>query len=138
MVGKNFTVNSGAAFDTLTLMRLEVGGTTTLSLGDGLNTVTIDDSLFAGIFRLTTGRGADFVNLDTQIGTDRATTFNRTVTLSLGAGNDSLTLAGGTDAGQAVVYLSTFIAHHGADVDSVFQTPGKEVHPFGPGLAWVL
>jgi hypothetical protein len=55
-------VITGAAADTLTFNHLDVRGATTLLLGNGDNSVTIDDSAFVGKFTLTTGSG--MVSLD--------------------------------------------------------------------------
>ena len=138
VVGRNFTVAAGAGLDRVFLNRLTVGGAATLLLGDGSSQVTIDDAWFAGTFTLTTGSGTDEVSLDAGAGSGAVTTFERAVRLSLGAGNDALTVAGETDANQAVVYLSSFVVRHGAGVDQLSQSVGKELHPFGPGLEWVL
>jgi large repetitive protein len=136
-IGKNLTVTGGAAADSVSLYRATVNGTTSLNLGDGDNKVNIDDSLFVGPFKLTTGGGADTVNLETATGTNTGTTFGRVVTMSLGAGVDSLTLGGSNDANQALVFAGTFIAHHGAEGEPVNKF-GKDVYPFGGGLQWVL
>lgn len=137
VVGKNLTVTGGAAADRVTLYKATVNGTTSLNLGDGDNKVNIDNSLFVGSFKLTTGGGADTVQLETATGTNTGTTFDRAVTMSLGAGIDTLTLGGSNDANQALVFAGTFVAHHGADADTVTKF-GKDMYPFGGGLQWVL
>jgi hypothetical protein len=137
VVGKNFTVVGGSAADSMSLNRLTVNGATRLSLGDGNNTVAIDDSLFAGAFNLTTGAGTDTVRLDTAAGTTTATTFNKAVKISLGAGVDSVTFGGNTDANQALVFAGGCVVHHGAEGESAVHF-GKEQYPFGLGLQWVV
>jgi hypothetical protein len=138
IVGKNFSVSSGGAADTVALNKLEVGGTTRLNLGDGANNVTIDDSRFAGTFTLTTGAGGDVINLDTTAGSGGPTTFERPVVITLGAGNDTLTRAGITDANQELVILDTFVIHHGtgSDVD-VPPAAGHELFPLLTSIQWV-
>jgi hypothetical protein len=113
VVGKKFTVATGAGLDALVLNKLQVGGDTRLMLGDGDNTVTIDDSVFAGRFALTTGAGIDTVNLETTAGTAGPTEFEKAAVVALGGGNDDgffATYNGGTfDAHQVVVILGTFL-----------------------------
>jgi len=140
IVGKNFTVTSGAAADKITLNKLEVDGTTKLSLGDGANIVNIDDSRFVGAFNLTTGSDIDTVGLDTVAGSSGPTTFVRPVVITLGAGNDTLTRAGITDANQQLVILDTFVVHYGAGTSNVQILPGAghEVYPFSTSIQWVL
>ena len=135
--GKNFTVRSGAAADIIEFSRLTVNGTTTLSLGDGANSVTIDDSLFAGGFNLITGSGADTVKLDTVAGTTMATTFNKAVKMSLGAGVDSVTFGGSADVSQAIVFAGGCLVRHGAEGELAVRY-GKDLYPFGGGLQWVV
>ena len=137
IVGKSLTVTGGAAPDSVNLYRATVTGTTTLKLGDGANSVAIDDSLFAGPFRLTTGGGADTVKLETAAGTGTGTTFGRAVTMSLGAGVDSLTLDGPNDANQALVFAGGVVVHHGAEGERP-TTFGRESYPFGDTLYWLV
>jgi len=137
VVGKNFKVTGGAAADALTLNRLVVNGATTLALGDGNNSVVIDDSLFAGAFNLTTGAGTDTVRLDTAAGTSKATTFNKAVKMSLGAGTDAVTFGGNTDAFQAITFAGGCTVKHGAEGELAVRY-GKDTYPFGGGLQWLV
>src|SRR5262249_9667620 len=100
VVGKNLTITTGGAADGLTFNKLQVVGKTLLTLGNGTNSVSIDDSVFTGAFGLTTGSGTDTVNLDRTIGTTAPTVFTGAALLSQGAGDDSVVRAGGTDANQ--------------------------------------
>ena len=137
VVGKTFTVATGAAGAAVTLNRLTVFGATTLTLRGGANAVTIDDALFNGAFNLATGAGADAVRLDTAAGTTAGTSFGRAVHMSLGAGVDSLTLAGPNDAGQAVLFAGPVVVRHGAEGE-VPTRFGKELYPFGGDLQFVV
>lgn len=138
VVGKNLTITTGAAADALRFNKLEVGGTTKWTLGGGNNTVTIDDSEFVGTFTLTTGAGTDSVSLDHTAGTAAPTIFERPVLMYLGAGADQFVRAGGVDANQALLILSTFVVHHGTDAgDVTTATPGHETFPFGTSIQWV-
>jgi hypothetical protein len=139
VVGKNLTITTGAAADTLTFNKLEVGGATKLSLGNGNSSVTIDDSVFTGAFTLTTGAGIDVVKLDTTAGSSAPTLFERPVLIAQGAGNDQVVRAGGGDANQELIVLSTFVIHHGAGNDTDTVGPaGHEVFPFGTSILWVV
>jgi len=137
VVGKNFKVTGGAAADGIDLNRLTVNGSTTLSLGNGDNSVTINDSLFAGNFTLTTGAGADVVNLETTPGTGAVTTFDGAVKMSLGAGVDYVGFGGSADANQALIFAGGCVVHHGAEGELADRF-GKELYPFGGDLQWVV
>jgi large repetitive protein len=139
IVGKNFTATAGAGSDILTFKRLEVGGAVKWALGDGNNTVTVDDSLFIGTVTLITGAGADTVNLDTAVGTGGATTFERAVMMNLGAGDDKVIRVGPTDANQELVILDTFVIHHGTGSNTMVDPiSGHEVYPFGTTIQWIF
>jgi hypothetical protein len=111
IVGKKFTLKSGGgAAETLAFKNVEVGGDTSISLGNGGNTVMIDDSIFSGHFTLVSGVGNDTFNLEATTGTTSATEFKKAALIDLGSGNDVAYLAYNAtpDAGEAVVCLATF------------------------------
>jgi hypothetical protein len=136
VVGKNLTVITGAAADTLTFKKLEVRGATTLLLGDGDNGVTIDDSAFVGRFTLTTGSGNDSVSLDHTAGTSAPTIFVGPVLIVQGTGNNSLATAGFDDANEELICLSTFVVHHGASA-VWFHNDSQDIFPFGGSIQWI-
>ena len=117
IVGKNFTVTStSTAADNITLNKLSVLGATKLSLGDGDNVITIDDSVFSGAFSSTTGKGADTMKLETTAGSTFGTTFGGRVTINEGAGDDTLVRTGaGPDGNQFLFYHNTVIVHTGGN-----------------------
>lgn len=119
VVGKNFTVQLGAGADVFFLEELKVRGTTTLALGDGDNSLTLDDSYFGGAVQMTSGNGADVFKIETENVNEAnaATTFAKAVVISAGAGNDQFTLAG-TDSGEEVVGFAAFTIHHGTGTDT--------------------
>jgi hypothetical protein len=136
-VEKNFSIKgTGAAADTLTFNKLEVSGATTLLLGNGDNSVTIDDSAFVGKFTLTTGSGNDSVSLDHTAGTSAPTIFVGPVLISQGTGNNSLATAGFDDANEELICLSTFVVHHGASA-VWFHNDSQALFPFGGSIQWV-
>ena len=137
-VGKNFTVASGTGNDVLTFSKLEVGGATRLALANGINTVTIDDSVFFGTFFLDTGSGGDSLNLDINVGTTAPTAFYRSVLIYQGAGNDSFVRAGSTDANQSLHILGNFTVHHGAGQDTNSFFAGHEFYPFLTSIEYVV
>jgi hypothetical protein len=113
IVGKKFTLTSGGGTaETVSFKNFQAGGDTSLILGDGGNTVTIDDSYFGGRFTLHSGAGADTFYLETTAGTSSATEFRKAVLVNLGTGNDFAEVAyngNPPDAGQEVVAWSTFV-----------------------------
>jgi hypothetical protein len=111
IVSKKFTLMSGGgAAETLAFKNVQVGGDTSITLGNGGNTITIDDSIFGGRFTLVSGVGNDTFNLEATTGTTSATKFKKAALIDLGSGNDvaRLTYNSTPDAGEAVVCLATF------------------------------
>lgn len=128
IVGKNFTVTStSTAADKVTLNKLSVLGTTTLALGDGDNTITIDDSAFSGAFTSTTGKGADTLKLETTAGSTFGTSFGGRVTINEGAGDDTLLRTGAAPDGQQFLYyFDTVIIHTGGNTNDT-TTANNEI-----------
>lgn len=125
IVGKNLTITTGAAANTLRLYHLRVNGATRISTGGGIDTVLIDDSLFFGplpsalipfAFRLFTGGGADevYIENDAQPST---TQFGRTALISMGAGGDTLSLGATATPTQLVELFDRVRFDGGADDD---------------------
>jgi hypothetical protein len=137
IVGRNLTVTTSAAADTLYFNKLEVDGATRFVLGDGNNSVGIDDSLFAGAFTLTTGAGNDQVSLDPNPGAPGPTTFGGRVLIVQGAGADQVVRAG-TSAASMLIVLDTFVIHHGTGRDETLITPGHEIFLFGGLIQYVF
>jgi hypothetical protein len=138
VVGGALSVQCGPVNDVLTLYQLVVRGATQLKLGNGDNSLTIDDSDFGGAFRLNTNAGADQVHLETVAGTTRATTFAKSVLMLQGDGPDSVARVGSADANQRIVFYRSFVIHHGpgADVTTTFLT--QEISPFGDVIQWLI
>lgn len=112
IVGKKFTLMSGGgAAETLAFNNVQVGGDTSITLGNGGNTISIDDSIFSGRFNLVSGIGDDKFSLEITTGTASATEFKKAAMIDLGSGNNFSKLAYNNapqDAGQGVVCLATF------------------------------
>jgi len=111
IVGKKFTLTSGGGTaESLAFKNVQIGGDTSITLGNGGNTITIDDSIFGGRFTLVSGVGNDIFNLEATTGTASATEFKKAALINLGSGNDLSRLAYNKtpDAGEAVVCLATF------------------------------
>jgi hypothetical protein len=124
IVGKNFTLTSGGGTaETLAFRNFQVVGDTSLLLGDGGNTVTINDSYFGGRFTLVSGTGNDTFSLETTAGTSSATEFMKAVLVDLGTGNDQANIvsngSNSPDAGEQVVAWSTFEV----------KSPGQAITP---------
>jgi hypothetical protein len=133
VVDMGFTLTSGGgSAETLGFKNFEVGGSTSITLGDGGNTVNIDDSYFGGKFTLVSGAGADTVNIEPTGGTTPATEFKKAVLIDLGIGNNTTYLASNgitpADAGQEVVIWSTFEIEGAANYGYTF---GQVLFPNG-------
>jgi hypothetical protein len=133
VVDKGFTLTSGVGTAaTLGFKNFRVGGNTSIKLGDGGNTVTIDDSEFGGLFTLVSGAGADTINLETTAGTSAATVFMKAVLIDLGAGFDTVNdVSNGSntpDVGEALVIWSTFVYKN---VENPFNALSHEYFPNG-------
>src|SRR5262245_43020070 len=73
IVDKKFTLTSGGgAAETLAFKNFQVGGDLSITLGNGGNTITIDDSIFGGRFTLVSGVGNDTFNLEATTRTSAA------------------------------------------------------------------
>lgn len=134
IVGKKFTLTSGGGTaETLGFKNVQVGGDTSIILGNGGNTITIDDSTFGGLFNLVSGIGNDKFNLEATTGTTSATEFKKAALIDLGGGNNVAYLAYNAtpDAEEAVVCLATFKVKSGssATIYSNFYFPNGGV-PF--------
>jgi len=113
VVEKGFTLSSGGGVaEWLGFWKCQVGGNTSIKLGDGGNTVTIDESEFGGRFSLVSGSGNDSFNVETVVGTSSATAFHKAVLADLGTGTDHFNLGSngnGPDGGQVGVAWGTFV-----------------------------
>lgn len=140
LVGKSFSVTlpSGPKTDLITLNKLQVIGATTLTLGNGANVITVDDSNFGGRFSSTTGSGADTFKLETASGGTVGTTFAGPVSIKEGAGVDTLIRAGSHDLGQFIRFAEPFIVHTGGNPgETVSSFSGHEFGFFNLGIVVV-
>jgi hypothetical protein len=138
IVGKNFTVRTGAGADSINIAQLSVGRATQISTGGSGDTIMIDNSSFAGPATIQTGDGGDSVLFETVDGTNFATQFTRALNVLMGGGDDTLTLGFAGDQTRLVEMLGTtrllggdgtdtlnrLNAVHGLDalIDTVFET----------------
>jgi len=121
IVGKNLTINTASSSDAATLLAssLRVNGSTNIKTGAGVDTVAINDSIFAGAFNLLTGNGSDEVNIETAAGTSRATQFLKAVTVNLGEGDDILIMGLENDPTALVRLFSTGVFLGGLGGDTI-------------------
>jgi hypothetical protein len=133
IVGNRFTLTSGGGTaETLSFRNFQVGGDTSIRLGDGGNMVTIDDSYFGGRFTLVSSSGNDTFNVETTAGTSSATEFRKAVLVDFGTGTGQFNIAANgpiPDGGQVVIAYGTFVLKslHGGFVygDAVFPNGGS-------------
>jgi len=115
-VGTNVAVATGNGNATIAINDLTVSGVTAIATGAGADSITVDGtsgavgSNFNGSFALRTGSGADSVSINSGSATGATTTFRSMVGVSLGLGDDTLSLATAgkvrflTPAGMPVVF----------------------------------
>ncbi len=109
ILGKKLTVTSGSGDDAINLNNVLIGGDTKLNLGDGANTIKVNDCNFDGRFTLITGAGDDTFTVEANAGTASATEFKKAVIVSLGDGTDAGSLAfAHVDGFQAVLVWNKF------------------------------
>jgi hypothetical protein len=137
IVEKGFTLTSGGGTaETLSFKNVHVGGNTSIKLGNGGNTVTIDDSYFGGRFTLVSGAGADTFSVETAANTSSATEFKKAALVDLGAGIDQFDIAaeGNLAGGQVVVAWGAFVLQspHGGVVAGAIVFPNGGEIDFNP------
>jgi hypothetical protein len=97
----------------LTLQGNAVTGATQLTLGNGADTVSVNDSVFQGSFGITAGNGADSINLEaTAKAGDDSDTFNTVfyapVLVSTGTGKCTVTVGTSPTATDPTTDLAVF------------------------------
>ena len=131
MVGKSLTVKSGAAGDTIDLLKTTVGGPTSFGLAgsnSATNNINIDGSTFEGTFSLVAGKGTANFEVEQSTSNSIATIFNGAAMVTLVGGTNNATIGGVTNDSQQVFVDSTFVVHYGIGGASA----GSNVYyPFG-------
>jgi hypothetical protein len=123
-IAGNLTIKGGANDDLVDVVRTRVGGTTTISTFDGIDTVRIDDADFGDKVSIDLGAGGDTLAIETRVADFAGalvlrTRFGSSLTVLGGDGADSVTLGvGGTgvDFGGPV----KLVGGAGADTLSLF------------------
>ena len=129
-VGKSLTITTGSSVDKFITNKLQVGGATKLTLGNGANVANFDDSTFIGAFALTMGADYDTVSLDITAGSSSATIFEKPVSIKLGIGGNELRLAGSNDANQSLIIYSSFVINE-PTISLMVQNSAQIFFPFG-------
>jgi hypothetical protein len=135
-IGSSLVLTTGAGLDTVTLFALLVNGPTVANLGDGNNTLNVDNSRFRGPVSLVTGTGIDTINLESGNFNDGiGTRFDGPVTVLLGAGNDTINL--GFDVNDFVRFASVVSVNGGNGNDTIVAS-GFDFFAFAPILTSIL
>jgi hypothetical protein len=106
-VGKNLTIDAGSGGQSIVLQAVDVRRNTKIARGGGRASavVTIDDSTFHGATQITTGDGADLVQIDARGNALGApTVFGGPVLIALNSGDDTLQLGVPGQTGNRVVF----------------------------------
>ena len=107
-IGKSLAVQTGQS-GTATFFGVRVGGATSISAAGGTQTVSIDDTTFAGSFTDTAPQGGATISIETTSNTSAATVFEKPFNFLLGkpsAAPSFLTFAGTDDGFEVMVFDS--------------------------------
>jgi len=88
-----------------------------VKFGDGAGLFQVNDSSFGSLVTVDTGGGADTITIDTLL-TGTGVVFNKSAVLTLGEGNDILTI-GGNGTTQLLTTNSKFRADGGNGTDTL-------------------
>lgn len=114
-----------AETDSLHISKAKILGKLDASFGAGNSLFETNDSLFGGTVNVTTGAGADIVNLDVAL-SPLGTTFTKAVTFNLGDDDDAFTV--GADATYSFITTkSTLKVDGGAGANSKTFDESKSV-----------
>lgn len=117
-IGLGFTVKGTDGNDTVRVLRATITGTTFLALGNGNNTIEIDDAILAALTILT-GVGVDQIKIENNSNNGISTTILGIASINLGASDD--TLAFGLDANDKVTASKPVVFNGGLGLDTLNQ-----------------
>lgn len=117
-IGLGFTVKGTDGNDTVDFLRATVSGTVSLSLGNGNNTVEIDNAILAALSILT-GVGNDQVKIENNSNDGNSTTILGVASINLGGNNDTLDF--GLDANDKVTASKPIVFNGGLGLDTFDQ-----------------
>jgi len=123
----NGPVENGA----VTLQKTTYLGAVKINTGEGSDSVTVADSVFAGPFALGTSGGPDVVNIESGSALI-ATTFRGAVQIATGAGTDTVNIGSNTPASHAEFKSTVKIdGGDGVDVAHLSAVLFGNVYPAG-------
>jgi hypothetical protein len=101
-VGGNLTIRTGDGNDTISLRFVNILGATVITTGSGADTLNVENGAnFAGTFFANLGNGDDLIALGQSAGASRPVEFTAKATILAGTGNDTLQLGNSTITGDA-------------------------------------
>jgi len=101
-VGGKLTIRTGDGNDTISLRFVNILGATVITTGSGADTLNVENGAnFAGTFFANLGNGDDLIALGQSAGAPRPVQFTAKATILAGAGNDTLQLGNSTITGDA-------------------------------------
>ena len=122
-VGKDLQMNlTGPGGENVALRSVTVQRNTKITTGKGPDILTIDDSTFHGAARLNTGQGADIIAIEAHgDAMGPPTLFDGPVSISLGAGDDTLRLGVTGQTGNRSVFADKASFNGGKGRDTLLN-----------------
>lgn len=126
VAGINYnTANTGLETSSLTIAKLLVAGALNVNTGDGADTITGGDSIFAGPVLMQTKGGNDMLFFDAA-DVSIPSTFRGVFSVVLGDGDDSLTVGNNSFGGRGVFFATVLVdAGNGSDTTSLVTGHGN-------------
>ena len=125
-VGKDLLIRPGTRGANVVLQSVEVQRNTGIISGAGADIFTIGDSIFHGPVKLYTGQGADAVQIEANgdpLGSP--TLFERSVSIVLGGGDDTLHVGVANQAGNRAVFANSVNFDGGSGHDTILNSVGN-------------
>lgn len=132
-IGKALAIETGTAGSAVALRNVQVGGSTLIAAKGGVQTLKIDDSIFAGNFTCNTPQGDMTASIEKISGTSVPTIFEKAATFHLGlknASNPSFLDLAAIDDGFEVVILDGGLGFTTGPGGSVAEAEGHVLAPF--------
>ncbi len=133
-IGKGLAISAigltATAGATLTLSHLAVSGKSAITTGFGADTINVDGIHFLGAATISTGAAVDAVRIEKANSTG-ATTFSGTTKILLGDGNDTLAISTDGVANDITRFLVKWFADGGTGTNIAALAATNLFEPFG-------
>jgi hypothetical protein len=132
-IGKGLGIDTSAiaaSAANITLSKIGVGGSSKVKTGSGVDVIVIDDSQFLGAVSIETNAGADEVKIEKAASTG-ISRFLGPVKISLGVGDDKLSVSTNAVANDATRFAVKWFADGGAGTNTATLGAANIFDPFG-------